>query len=72
MDNETDYIKNDSGEFYKGISREIFPDWLGWIIIDELKKKSAFPQAPVTADEIEIDVQLQYEVKYFHYQNKKK
>ncbi|OFX56272.1 MAG: hypothetical protein A2066_12770 [Bacteroidetes bacterium GWB2_41_8] len=55
------------GETYKGISRKFWPGWLGWTIIDALKKAGKFPKKPVTPNEIEIDVQLQYEVSQFYY-----
>jgi len=56
------------GETYKGISRRFWPQWLGWTIIDALKKESKFPKKPTTPNEIEIDVQLQYEVQMFYYE----
>ena len=55
------------GETYTGISRKFWPGWLGWTIIDELKKAGKFPRKPVTPNEIEIDTQLQYEVRMFYY-----
>lgn len=54
------------GETYKGISRKFWPGWLGWTIIDGLKRNGKFPKKPTTENEIEIDVQLQYEVKQFY------
>lgn len=36
---------NDTGgETFKGVSRNNFPDWLGWSLIDTLKRQSGFPQ----------------------------
>jgi lysozyme family protein len=58
---------DNGGETYKGISRKFWPEWLGWTIIDALRKESKFPKKPVTRNEIEIDNQLQYEVQMFYY-----
>jgi len=72
IENEGGYVNDPDdpgGETYKGVSRKNWPDWLGWICIDSLKKMGNFPVAPKTPDEIEIDNQLQYEVKTFYYQN---
>jgi len=69
---EGGYI-NDSddpgGETYKGIARKMNPDWLGWHIIDLLKKQPGFPESLCTCHEVEINCQLQYEVKSFYYLN---
>ncbi len=55
------------GETYKGIARKFWPGWLGWTVIDSLKKAGKFPKKPVTPNEIEIDTQLQNEVRMFYY-----
>ena len=57
------------GETYKGIARKMNPDWLGWQIIDLLKKQKGFPGSLHCADETEILKQLDYEVKSFYYSN---
>lgn len=37
--------KNDTGgETFKGVSRNNFPNWRGWSLIDTLKRQSGFPQ----------------------------
>ena len=44
---EGDYANDpdDRGqETYKGISRKWFPNWIGWPIVDALKKQSGFPK----------------------------
>jgi lysozyme family protein len=55
------------GETYKGIARKMNPDWLGWHIIDLLKKQPGFPESLQSADAIEIKKQLDYEVSSFYY-----
>ena len=57
------------GETYKGIARKMQPDWLGWHIIDLLKKQPGFPDLLFAKHEVEINKQLQYEVKSFYYSN---
>lgn len=57
------------GETYRGIARKMQPDWLGWQIIDLIKKQSGFPDSLSALHDVEIDRQLQYEVKTFYYQN---
>jgi len=54
------------GETYKGIARKMNPDWLGWYIIDLLKKQPGFPDTLQSADAIEIKKQLDYEVSSFY------
>lgn len=46
---------------YKGISREKYPEWFGWVIIDLLKAN------PNESEEhkAEIKIQLDFEVKIF-------
>lgn len=50
---------------FKGISRELNQDWLGWTIIDLLEEN---PMAPEFHRK-EIQVQLDYEVKLFYHIN---
>lgn len=67
--NEGGYVNDPDdpgGETYKGVARKIHPEWPGWIIIDELKKIGSFPRKMVNPSEIEIDKQLQYEVRQFY------
>ena len=68
--NEGGYVNDPvdtGGETYKGIARKMNPDWLGWHIIDLLKKQPGFPESPQSADAIEIKKQLDYEVRSFYY-----
>jgi hypothetical protein len=49
---------------YEGISRKKYPDWIGWVIIDDIEKCTR------TVKEIhliEILNQLKYEVKFFKF-----
>lgn len=55
------------GETYKGISRRNWPGWLGWTIIDLIKKRPGFPDSLNTSDAIEIKQQLDYEVRTFYF-----
>jgi lysozyme family protein len=57
------------GETYKGIARKMNPDWIGWDIIDLLKTKAGFPDSLSEKHEVEINTQLQYEVKSFYHSN---
>lgn len=57
------------GETYKGIARKMNPDWLGWHILDLLKKQPGFPDSLLSTHEAEINKQLQYEVKSFYCSN---
>ena len=57
------------GETYKGIARKMNPDWLGWHIVDLLKKQAGFPDSLSSEHDLEINRQLQYELKSFYYSN---
>jgi len=39
-----DPVDTDGGETYCGISRNNFPHWVGWILIDNVKHQSNFPK----------------------------
>jgi len=55
---------NDSGgETYKGIARNCWPKWIGWLIIDRYKQLANFPQ------NLESNKELQQLVVDFYYQN---
>ncbi|WP_010664818.1 glycoside hydrolase family 108 protein [Marinilabilia salmonicolor] len=47
------------GETYKGIARNIHPDWTGWRTIDKYKQSPGFP------DPLDSDVHLADEVRQF-------
>jgi lysozyme family protein len=48
------------GETYRGLARTKQPQWSGWKLIDDLKKKPNFP------DNLEADESLQYAVRSFY------
>ena len=51
---------------YCGIERAVYPDWLGWVILDLLDERT--DESEAHRDEIKI--QLEYEVKVFYYYKK--
>jgi len=53
-------------QVYLGINRETSPDWLGWVILDLLDADHT--ESKLNREEIKV--QLNYEVKMFHQQNK--
>lgn len=55
-------IDDAGGETYAGISRNNFPDWYGWTIIDDLKDEINFPK------NIDSDFMYQY-VENFYSEN---
>jgi len=52
---------------YEGIIRESNPEWLGWFILDLLEKNPNETEEHID----EIKQLLNYEVKLFHFHNKK-
>lgn len=54
-------------ETYCGVSRRFWPSWIGWQIIDQLKKRTGFPGLLKQPDELEIKAQLDYEVDMFYF-----
>ena len=62
MNFEPDCIKNDRCEFYKDISRVMYPDWLGWVIIDLLNENHNETEEHIE----EIKRQLDFEVRMFY------
>ena len=48
------------GETYKGIARKKQPEWVGWIIIDKMKKLPDFPTS------LDNRLDLQEEIKRFY------
>ena len=58
------FDKDDKGaETYKGISRHFHPDWVGWNMIDDLKKEYPLSFIP----HLENDAELQSAVRQFYY-----
>lgn len=52
------------GETWKGVARNMHPDWKGWDIIDRKRKQPGFPGSLKKDEELEICVQQFYK-KYF-------
>ena len=48
------------GETYKGVSRKNFPNWNGWILIDNLKNHENFPRVLNSNSELELAVKVFY------------
>lgn len=59
---------DNGGETYKGISRKFWPVWLGWHIIDMIKKRPGFPQNLQGTKEQDIKIQLDHEVNAFYFE----
>lgn len=68
MKNEGGYSNNSAdigGETYKGISRYYHPGWIGWDLIDILKKQDTFPQNLAYDDTIDLYVKDFYYSNYY-------
>lgn len=66
IENEGGYANNPNdkgGETYKGIARKYWPDWSGWITVDEYKSKQNFPIS------LEVNAELQKMVENFYKEN---
>jgi len=55
-----EFIHDSGGETWRGISRNNFPHWMGWSIIDSYKDKSNFPKS------LRADTDLQDLVNAFY------
>jgi lysozyme family protein len=53
------------GETYKGISRENFPEWIGWPIVDANKALSNFPDAMEANEGLQNLVRLFYKKEFW-------
>lgn len=53
------------GETWKGISRNNFPDWDGWCVVDGRKNVSDFPKCLNNYDVLEIQVQKFYKSEFW-------
>lgn len=51
------------GETYKGISRNNYPNWKGWKLIDSLKNNVGYEET------LNLHSELEEEVKIFYYEN---
>lgn len=56
------------GETYKGISRKYNPDWIGWYIVDDIKKHhpTTFKGILKATPQLEKYVQELYKIKYWN------
>ena len=66
--NEGGY-SNDSddpgGETYKGIARKKQPDWIGWIIVDAMKKQPNFPASLDQSQNLQAEIQRFYKAIFW-------
>lgn len=53
------------GETYKGVARKIHSGWLGWHIVDLLKKQSGFPANLEKNAELQDEIVNFYRVNYW-------
>lgn len=53
------------GETYKGVARKMHSKWLGWMIIDLLKKQSGFPANLDTHAELQGEISKFYESQFW-------
>jgi len=66
--NEGGYVndtKDPGGETYKGIARKKQPDWIGWIIIDAMKKQANFPASLDQSQNLQAEIQRFYKVLFW-------
>lgn len=54
------------GETYKGVARKINSKWLGWHIIDLLKKQANFPANLEANSDLQQEVESFYEVQFWN------
>jgi len=54
------------GETYKGVARKIHSVWIGWHIIDLLKKQSGFPANLDKNPELQDEVTNFYEIQFWN------
>jgi len=54
------------GETYKGIARNIHSKWLGWHIIDLLKRERDFPSNLERHAELQNEVETFYEIQFWN------
>jgi lysozyme family protein len=57
-------VNDKGGETFRGISRNHWPEWKGWVIIDEEKKKSRFPMCLMDSEPL-IESMLEFYVSNF-------
>ena len=61
-------VGDSGGETYKGVSRNNFPNWEGWKIIDELKNKGIKTASRINSALANDDIMLDM-VKRFYFIN---
>lgn len=63
-------IKDLGGETWKGIARKMWPNWLGWMIVDQAKKMTSTTaqlNKVLNADSrLELEVKSFYEANFFN------
>jgi lysozyme family protein len=67
--NEGGYVNDPldpGGETYKGVARKIHSGWLGWHIVDLLKKQTGFPANLEKNAELQEEVENFYEVQFWN------
>ncbi|MEI8115647.1 MAG: glycosyl hydrolase 108 family protein [Bacteroidia bacterium] len=66
--NEGGYVndpQDPGGETYKGIARKKQPDWIGWIIVDAMKKQPNFPISLDSNQNLQTEIQRFYKVVFW-------
>jgi lysozyme family protein len=66
--NEGGYVndpQDPGGETYKGIARKKQPDWIGWIIVDAMKKQPNFPASLDQSQNLQAEIQRFYKVLFW-------
>lgn len=53
------------GETYKGVARKMHSKWIGWHMIDLLKRQAGFPANLDTHIELQSEIKQFYEVKFW-------
>ncbi len=53
------------GETYKGIARKKQADWVGWILIDAMKKQPDFPAILDSNQNLQFEIQRFYKVVFW-------
>jgi lysozyme family protein len=56
---------DNGGETYKGIARKSHPAWLGWKIIDALRKEPGFPRNLKNNTNLQVQVESFYQVEFW-------
>lgn len=54
------------GETFKGIARNMHPDWVGWIIIDSYKTSPDFPGILLQGKKLQQAIELFYKTNFWN------